>query len=156
MQKSEIVQQKQNANELQQQLSPTSKEKLSSAEIQRRKINAASEYYRKLREEANKNSNQNTSSDNTMSPTKPETPPMQPPPRTPPAPTAAATVVTIAAAPAQVLGPPPPLIPNDSNRISLPVIISKPNIDLGEVVRSTIINGVTKQFSQVLFLYLNL
>ena len=155
MQKSEIVQQpKPNANtEIQkQQLSspkiPT-KEKLSAAEIQRRKINAASEYFRKLREEANKN---NTASDNnTMSPKKPETPPVQQPsPRTPPVPVTA-TVVTVAGAPAQMLGPPPPLIPNDNSpRIqSLPVMINKPNIDLGEVVRSTIINGVTKQFSQV-------
>ena len=153
MQKSEIVQQpKPNANtEIQkQQLSspktPT-KEKLSAAEIQRRKINAASEYFRKLREEANKN---NTASDNnTMSPKKPETPPVQQPsPRTSP-------VVTVAGAPAQMLGPPPPLIPNDNSpRIqSLPVMINKPNIDLGEVVRSTIINGVTKQFSQVTVIY---
>ena len=91
-----------------------------------------------------------------MSPTKPETPPVQPSP--PPGGRSAPAMVQVtvqAAAPAQILGPPPPLIPND-NRIqqSLPVIISKPNIDLGEVVRSTIINGVTKQFSQVLLLFI--
>ena len=94
-----------------------------------------------------------------MSPTKPETPPVQPSP--PPGGRSAPAMVQVtvqAAAPGQqILGPPPPLIPNDnSNRIqqSLPVIISKPNIDLGEVVRSTIINGVTKQFSQVLLLFI--
>ena len=93
--------------------------KLSPAEIQRRKINAASEYYRKLRENS--------------------------------------------------IGPPPPLIPNSEVKAGNSQLQSssgsgqqigsqyetsqqelvKPNIDLGAVVRSTIINGVTKAFSQV-------
>ena len=96
--------------------SPQDEPKLSPAELQRRKINAASEYYRKLRENS--------------------------------------------------IGPPPPLISNSEVKAGNSQLPSgsgaqqqfelasqqelvKPNIDLGAVVRSTIINGVTKAFSQV-------
>ena len=121
------------------------KPKLTAAEIQRMRINAASEYYRKLREGANNSSDNRTNSDSSGN-----------------------------------LGPPPPLIPNNNqisppkqpqistvttSPIVSPIsgtshqivvqqqptqVVNKPNIDLGEVVRSTIINGVTKSFSQVI------
>lgn len=84
-------------------------QKLSPAEIQRKRINAASEYYRKLREG---NSDKN-------------------------------------------LGPPPPLIPTGPSQAVLNLNCqqqTKPNIDLGAIVRSTIINGVTKTFTQVSYL----
>ena len=118
---------------------PTQNEKkLTMAEIQRMKINAASEAYRKLRESGNNDQVATTE----IGPPPPLIPtnsqPFQQPPmpmQQPPQPRMAqfqlgqphATHLQQAAA-----APPP-----------------KPNIDLGAVVRSTIINGVTKTFSQV-------
>lgn len=109
---------------------PQAEKKLTMAEIQRMKINAASEAYRKLREGSNNEPQKATTE----------------------------------------IGPPPPLIPTNSQQPfqqpPMPMqqsqprmtqfqlgpqhaALPKPNIDLGAVVRSTIINGVTKTFSQV-------
>ena len=116
--------------------SESEKQKLSAAELQRRKINAASEYYRKLRE-------------NSLGP---------PPPLVPnnevkssnSSTAATGTTTTHASAGNSQLQASQQQSQQGPNLEQL-----KPNIDLGAVVRSTIINtakGVTKVFSQVILI----
>ena len=122
------------------------KPKLTAAEIQRMRINAASEYYRKLREGANNSSDNRTNSDSSGSLGPP--PPLIPnnnqisPPKSRPQQGAVTTT--------PIVSP----ISGTSHQIVVQQqptqVVNKPNIDLGEVVRSTIINGVTKSFSQVI------
>ena len=125
------------------------KPKLTAAEIQRMRINAASEYYRKLREGANNSSDNRTNSDSSGNLGPP--PPLIPnnnqisPPKSRPQQPQISTVTTT-----PIVSP----ISGTSHQIVVQQqptqVVNKPNIDLGEVVRSTIINGVTKSFSQVI------
>ena len=125
------------------------KPKLTAAEIQRMRINAASEYYRKLREGANNSSDNRTNSDSGGNLGPP--PPLIPnnnqisPPKSRPQQPQISTVTTT-----PIVSP----ISGTSHQIVVQQqptqVVNKPNIDLGEVVRSTIINGVTKSFSQVI------
>ena len=125
------------------------KPKLTAAEIQRMRINAASEYYRKLREGANNSSDNRTNSDSSGNLGPP--PPLIPnnnqisPPKGRPQQPQISTVTT-----SPIVSP----ISGTSHQIVVQQqptqVVNKPNIDLGEVVRSTIINGVTKSFSQVI------
>ncbi len=112
--------------------------KLSPAEIQRRRINAASEYYRKLREN---NGNKD----------------LGPPPGPPPLIPTTSAQLQQAQQPSRVTTSSASSSPsagsmNSFPQLSLdsnPQVAAKPNIDLGAIVRSTIINGVTKTFTQV-------
>ena len=125
------------------------KPKLTAAEKQRMRINAASEYYRKLREGANSSSDNRTNSDSGGNLGPP--PPLIPnnnqisPPKSRPQQPQISTVTT-----SPIVSP----ISGTSHQIVVQQqptqVVNKPNIDLGEVVRSTIINGVTKSFSQVM------
>ena len=116
--------------------SESEKQKLSAAELQRRKINAASEYYRKLRE-------------NSLGPPPPLVPNNEV--KSSNASTAATgTTTTHASAGNSQLQASQQQSQQGPNLEQL-----KPNIDLGAVVRSTIINtakGVTKVFSQVILI----
>ena len=125
------------------------KPKLTAAEIQRMRINAASEYYRKLREEANNSSDSRTNSDSSgnLGPPPPLIPnnnQISPPKGRSQQPQHSAITTTPIVSP----------ISGTSHQIVVQQqptqVVNKPNIDLGEVVRSTIINGVTKSFSQVI------
>ena len=181
--------------------------KLSPAEIQRRKINAASEYFKKLRENAAANAGAGApeKSDAKSVPSKQVPMTLGPDGRSVPAGSA-----PLGPPPgSSTLGPPPPLIPTtfaaqksmpelvvttnsdnsttvaftttstqqqtfnqqnyaqltldgSTNQTIRPTLVgqtvqmqtsptspAKPNIDLGAIVRSTIINGVTKVFTQV-------